>query len=84
MTIKHEYGHSVQQMILGHDKYLYSVFLPSTIYNMLSRNYTALADKYFSMPWERTADLFGNAEHEKYEDYSLLLSLLYLLFFILF
>ena len=84
MTIKHEYGHSVQQMILGHDKYLYSVFLPSTIYNMLSRDYTALADKYFSMPWERTADLFGNAEHEKYEDYSLLLSLLYLLFFILF
>ena len=77
-TIKHEYGHSVQQMLVGYKKYLLSVFLPSSLYNLMARTNVELANKYYSMPWERTADAFGNVDRGDYSDYSLEFSLLYL------
>ena len=77
-TIKHEYGHSVQQMLVGYKKYLLSVFLPSSIYNLMARTNVELANKYYSMPWDRTADAFGTVVRGDYADYSLEFSLLYL------
>ena len=77
-TIKHEYGHSVQQSILGHSKYIFGIFIPSSFYNLISRKNANLELLYYSMPWERTADLFGNVNRGYYADGSLVFALIYL------
>ena len=58
VTLKHEYGHSVQENLLG-KAYIISVAIPSALYC----GYDMLTDgssfDYYSMPWERTADWLG-------------------------
>ena len=50
-TVKHEYGHINQQLILGPITYLVFIGIPS---------YFELSDKeYYYRPWEITADIFG-------------------------
>ena len=58
-TLNHEYGHTLQCKELGLEKYLLSVFIPSMIYNLASRNNKTLNDNYYNMPWEYDADLRG-------------------------
>jgi hypothetical protein len=54
-TLNHEWGHGVQEHILG-SLYLTRVAIPSVAYFWFGSN----ADfDYYSTPWERTADLFG-------------------------
>ena len=57
-TVKHEYGHTVQESILGSRKYVKHIAIPS----LLSRDVDY--EDYYSLPWERTADLFGGAIHQ--------------------
>ncbi len=50
-TVKHEWGHFVQLGIVGIPKFLSFFAVPS----MLSGN----SQNYYSLPWERSADLIG-------------------------
>ena len=50
-TLKHEFGHSVQQMIMGPVKFGLMIGLPSW------QNWSKRS--YYNRPWEVTADIFG-------------------------
>ena len=52
--VKHEYGHTVQESILGFYKYVRYIAIPS----LKHRD----PINYYSNPWELTADLFGEVE----------------------
>ena len=56
--LKHEYGHSIQERIMG-TAYWYKIAIPSLINNKFgsNKNYD-----YYSMPWERTADWLGGVK----------------------
>ena len=56
-TVKHEYGHNVQEALLGTGMYIMDIAVPS----LLSAN-VPYSD-YYSLPWERSADMFGGANH---------------------
>ncbi len=62
-TLNHEYGHGVQERILG-SLYLTRVAIPSFIYFWATLNTTATDIDYYSTPWERTADYFGGVNRE--------------------
>ena len=53
-TVRHEYGHNVQQMILGPLTYGLTIGLPSAL-KWSSR-------QYYERPWEINADYFGGVE----------------------
>jgi len=55
VTIRHEYGHSIQSMILG-PLYLIFIGIPSAIGNLVSRKRRIA---YYSQPWEAWADRLG-------------------------
>lgn len=57
-VLKHEYGHTVQESILGTRKYIEYVAIPSL------RSASVPYRDYYSLPWERTADAFGGAHHD--------------------
>jgi RHS repeat-associated protein len=63
LTVKHEYGHSVQQSLVGTSKYISHFAIPSVIMCIIDPPYNI----YYSMPWERSADMFGGANRG--EDY---------------
>ena len=85
-VLNHEYGHNMQQMFLGPLKYLLGIAVPSVLFNFASRKNTTLDNLYYSMPWERTAELFGDVisdPYTPYAPYSAEVSLLYFLFLML-
>ena len=53
-TLNHEFGHSVQEKLLG-GNYLLCIAIPSVITYWSN----VFGSSYYSMPWERTADWFG-------------------------
>jgi len=55
-TLKHEWGHTMQFLILGMGDYLNMIFLPSSISNLIDRNFSL---PYYQLPWEVTADMMG-------------------------
>lgn len=60
ITLKHEYGHYVQEQELGTVAYLIGIFAPSALCSAYS-NYKYISDeKYYSLPWEITAESFGD------------------------
>lgn len=60
-TLRHEWGHGVQQGILGWFAYLTQIGLPSaTMYNKSEWG------GYYHAPWELTADLFGGVTGRRY------------------
>ena len=61
-TLKHEYGHILQEKELGPVNYIIQVFAPSVTYNLISRYDDALLDNYYSMPWEYDADMRGGVK----------------------
>ena len=67
--VKHEYGHTVQERILGPIAYLLNIAIPSVTYYWYDTAYNAsMSDDernlhYFSMPWERTAEWLGHASN---------------------
>ena len=54
----HEYGHYVQLQELGWAKYIRYIAIPSAT--------SKERDNYYSQPWERTADLFGDVNRVGY------------------
>jgi len=56
-TVKHEWGHTVQEAILGPIFYSVKIATPSLISSHIKMN----SKDYFSKPWERSAEFFGNA-----------------------
>ena len=63
-TLKHEYGHYLQEREYGCVKYISAVFVPSATYNLLSRYSTSLSANYYNMPWEYNADIRGDVNRE--------------------
>lgn len=59
-TIKHEWGHIIQEKIYGEYYYIKYVAIPS----LCNRNPDG---DYYSLPWEHGADVFGGVE--EYKDY---------------
>ena len=57
-TLNHEWGHSVQENILG-PAYLINIALPSGVYYWYDVKTGGTSKSYYSTPWERTADWFG-------------------------
>ncbi len=54
--IRHEYGHLIQERLMGPASYFFGVAIPSVI------GYFKDDDDYYSQPWERGADWLGGAD----------------------
>ena len=69
-TLKHEYGHYLQEKQYGTVKYISAIFIPSATYNGLSRLFPDLNYNYYNMPWEYDADKRGNVnrDHASWSD----------------
>ena len=72
-ALHHEWGHSMQELIMGTPAYLLFVALPSVInywvgeYNKYIYSDPALSEKlYYSKVWERIADLLGGVKRNDY------------------
>ena len=63
-TLKHEYGHYLQEKQYGTVKYITAIFIPSTVYNGFSRLSPVLNYNYYNMPWEYDADKRGGVNRE--------------------
>ena len=61
-TVKHEWGHTVQQSLMGTPKFMTRIAVPSRIGAGLD------VDDYYSQPWERSADFFGGSTHKYSEN----------------
>ncbi|MFA5035612.1 MAG: hypothetical protein WC479_00345 [Candidatus Izemoplasmatales bacterium] len=70
-TIKHEYGHTVQEARLGTYLYIFRIAVPS-VYNCIIGT-----NNYYSQPWERSADWFGGVNRGNYSPDSLEKSFIY-------
>ena len=66
--LNHEFGHSVQERILG-KKYIFTIAVPSAA----NYFYGSTVDRdYYSLPWERTADFLGGINRTcGYKQYSM-------------
>ena len=58
IDIRHEYGHTVQFESYGTIGYIYAVAIPS-VTNYWIDYYNRLPYDYYSYPWEKEADIFG-------------------------
>ena len=76
-------------MIIGPKKYLFGIVIPSVLTNVINSGVYYLSGKtkilinestYYSLPFERSADFFGNTKSCKsmYIAHSLEIALLYL------
>ncbi len=72
-TLNHEWGHGVQERLLGTGAYLLFVGVPSAYYcyngGYLSAPYPLDEKMYYSKIWERTADCFGGVNRNNYFDF---------------
>jgi hypothetical protein len=75
-TLKHEYGHFLQEQAYGPQKYITAVFAPSATYNLLSRRFSSLNSNYYNMPWEYNADIRGGV-NRGYASWSKIISTVY-------
>ena len=72
ITLKHEYGHSVQERLLSFPAYLVVVAIPSAFNCHFGRylhetNGIIRERMYFSKIWERTADFLGGVNRGNYD-----------------
>lgn len=61
ITVKHEYGHSLQSLIFG-PLYLLIIGVPSIVMNILTRIKLLHADRYYKRWPESWADKLGEVE----------------------
>lgn len=73
-TVKHEWGHTVQQSLMGTPRCLTRIAIPSMIGCVVNPP----TDVYYSLPWERSADFFGGVNRGNYIKGSDFLAGLYL------
>src|SRR5690554_3388779 len=73
-TVKHEWGHFFQMLILGPLLYSLFVAVPSVINFKFGRHNYYTGDEgnrlYYSKIWERTADMFGGVDRKNYDPIS--------------
>ena len=62
-TLKHEWGHGIQQGIMGAVKYLLAIGMPS--YFEWGCNKWEGQDNYYRRPWEASADLFMDVAEQR-------------------
>ena len=70
IDVKHEYGHSIQERMLG-PLYWTNVAIPSAAYYFYDKKITGTSQAYYSTPWERVADFFGGVNRGDYKKNSL-------------
>lgn len=72
-TVKHEWGHNVQEMIFGEVLTLVFFALPSVVNHQYGsyKNYngTAREREYYSKYWERSADFLGGVNRRNYNQF---------------
>ena len=68
--LKHEYGHYIQERIMG-PAYWYKIAIPSVVYYCYDVLVGGSDLDYYSMPWERTADWLGGVNRNNYKKGSL-------------
>ena len=73
ITLLHEYGHVEQSRILGFRKYVMYIAEPSLVGYCVSTKSSVFNYYYYSQPWERGADDYGQVKDrpEEYYDGSL-------------
>ncbi len=64
-TLLHEYGHSVQERILG-PLYLLHIALPSGLFYLYDRRNDVGEEKYYACPWERSAEFLGGVCRKRF------------------
>ena len=70
--IQHEWGHNMQELILGEALYITNVAIPSVVYYLYDLYTGGAPYDYYSMPWERVADWLGGVNRScGYKDKSL-------------
>jgi RHS repeat-associated protein len=69
-TLNHEYGHTVQMRSIGLADYTFLVAIPSLIGAGIANANGTVKKYYFNLPWERSADYYGNVNrgYLKYAD----------------
>ena len=69
--LKHEYGHILQEKLIGIDDYILYIALPSALFNLISRGKNPVGkfihENYYNPPWEYTADIIGNVDRQHAE-----------------
>ena len=65
-TVKHEYGHTLQEEQIGTVGYIFKVAIPSLTCYCLSDKYDWFDRNYFNMPWEYNADERGEVSSRTY------------------
>ena len=65
LTVKHEYGHSLQEKEMGTGLYIMAVAVPSVTYRVMEEFNEVLHDNYYNMPWEYDADRRGGVYGRK-------------------
>ena len=61
-TLSHEYGHAVHARQIGLVDYFFTTAIPSLIGAALYPDNTWIQDHYYSLPWERVAEYYGNVD----------------------
>ena len=61
-TLNHEYGHLVQEALLGEYEYIKKITIPS----LINRNPAGI--NYYSQLWERGADVYGGVTDREYSN----------------
>ena len=64
ITVKHEWGHTMQELILGEVLYTTNVAIPSVAFWLYTDNQSKAGNpkpsrNYYNTPWERVADMIG-------------------------
>ena len=63
-TLRHEYGHILQEKEMGSLMYGLTVFIPSVAGNVMYRIDRDQPIGYYDLPWEYDADIRGNVNRE--------------------
>lgn len=63
-TLNHEYGHIVQLRQVGLKSYITKVAVPSLIFATIAHFDKNIVEYYYDLPWERSADYFGDVERK--------------------
>jgi hypothetical protein len=77
-TLDHEWGHSVQNRMLGNVGYIILIGLPSLTGFFVTYATGGTEREYYSLPWERTADYLGGVNRNDYSQGSLEFAMAYL------
>ena len=70
-SLKHEYGHILQEKELGTARYLIQVAIPSVVCCMLYNENEFVKENYYNFPWEYDADMRMGISRASHKDWAL-------------